>query len=171
MNNYLDKNLVKGVFLLIIAVCGNFVAETLGCQTQKLLAENMLAKHLIIIMIIFFSINLTGDSDIHPNINMLKSLFVWILFVFFTRMSLNFTIIVFSLIMIVYIMDSYINYYIKKNEETKSLLLVQTNLYYIICLLIITGFVLYLKKQYIDYKDNWNTLTFLFGKTICESRK
>ena len=76
----------------------------------------MLAKHLIIIMIIFFSINLTGDSNIHPNINILKSLVVWILFVFFTKMSLNFTIIVFSLIMIVYIMDSYITYYINKNE-------------------------------------------------------
>ena len=27
---------MKGIFLLILAVAGNFVAETLGCKTQKL---------------------------------------------------------------------------------------------------------------------------------------
>jgi len=171
MNNYLDINIIKGVFLLILALFGNFIAETLGCQSQKLLSENMLAKHLIIIMFIFFSINLTVDSDIHPNINILKSIFVWILFVLFTKMSINFTIIVFLLIMIVYIIGSYINYYKKNNKETKILSSIQTNLYYLIVFLIIIGFIFYLKKQYADYKDNWDTLTFLFGKTICKSRK
>ena len=106
-------------FLLVLAVCGNFVAETLGCKTQKLLSENIFAKHVIVIMIIFFSINLTGNSDIHPNINMAKSLFVWFLFLIFTKMSLNFTVIVFTLVMVVYILDTYIDYYQKKNKDTK----------------------------------------------------
>jgi hypothetical protein len=171
MNSYLDKNIIKGVFLLVLAVCGNFVAETLGCKTQKLLSENIFAKHVIVIMIIFFSINLTGNSDIHPNINMAKSLFVWFLFLIFTKMSLNFTVIVFTLIMVVYILDTYIDYYQKKNKDTKLLSSIQNNIYYLIISLIVVGFILYFNKQYKDYKDNWDTVTFLFGKTICESRK
>ena len=42
-------NLITGIFLLILAVSGNFIAETLGCKTQKLLSENMFAKNIIII--------------------------------------------------------------------------------------------------------------------------
>ena len=34
---YLDEAM-KGIFLLILAVAGNFVAETLGCKSQKLLS-------------------------------------------------------------------------------------------------------------------------------------
>ncbi len=43
-----DSDTIKGIFLLILGVSGNFVAETLGCKTQKLLSENMFAKHFII---------------------------------------------------------------------------------------------------------------------------
>ena len=35
------EGLIKGIFLLILAVSGNFVAETLGCKSQKLLTENI----------------------------------------------------------------------------------------------------------------------------------
>ena len=171
MNSFLDKNMIKGVFLLILAVCGNFVAETLGCKTQKLLSENMFAKHIIVIMIIFFSINLTGNTDIHPNVNILKSLFVWFLFLIFTKMSLNFTMIAFSLVMIVYVLDTYIDYYTKKNKDTELLKYIQTNMYYLIVSLIVIGFILYFNKQYVDYRDNWDSVKFIFGKSICESRK
>ena len=46
--DYLES-IIKGIFLLILAVAGNFVAETLGCKTQKLLSNNMLSKHIIIV--------------------------------------------------------------------------------------------------------------------------
>ena len=49
--DYLES-IIKGIFLLILAVAGNFVAETLGCKTQKLLSNNMLSKHIIIILTI-----------------------------------------------------------------------------------------------------------------------
>lgn len=55
-------NTIKGLFLLILAVAGNFVAETLGCKTQKLLSENMLAKHFVIILILYFAIDFTSEK-------------------------------------------------------------------------------------------------------------
>ena len=48
---------IKGIFLLALGVSGNFVAETLGCQTQKLLTESMLAKQSVILMMIYFAID------------------------------------------------------------------------------------------------------------------
>ena len=34
----------KALFFLILAICGNFLAETLSCQTQKMF-KHMYAKH------------------------------------------------------------------------------------------------------------------------------
>lgn len=86
-------------------------------------------------------------------------------------MSLNFTIGVFTLVMMVYILDTYIDYYKKKSEDTKLLKYIQTNMYYLIISLITIGFILYFNRQYIDHKDNWDTLKFIFGTSICDSRK
>ena len=48
--DYFDES-KKGIFLLILAVVSNFIAETMGCKTQKLLNNNMIAKHFVILFI------------------------------------------------------------------------------------------------------------------------
>ena len=47
----LNLNSIKGLFLLILAVSANFVGNLLGCKTQKLLTENMYAKHIVLIFL------------------------------------------------------------------------------------------------------------------------
>ena len=68
------------IFLLILAVSGNFVAETLGCKTQKLLTENMFAKNIIIILVIYFALGITNKNNINPLINMYTAIIIWIFF-------------------------------------------------------------------------------------------
>ena len=46
--------ILKATLLLILSVCGNFLAETLGCQSQKVL-ENMFVKHLLLFFMIYFT--------------------------------------------------------------------------------------------------------------------
>ena len=54
-NTYnLDDSYTKGLLLLSLTVMGNFVAETLGCSTQKLLNTNRIAKLSIIFFLIYF---------------------------------------------------------------------------------------------------------------------
>ena len=53
MNQLIDKNIIKGIFLIILAEYGNFVADTVGCNTQKFLSDNILAKQFIIVIIIY----------------------------------------------------------------------------------------------------------------------
>mgnify|MGYP003332446493 CR=1 FL=1 len=50
MNTNQVINLTTGLFLLFLAVGGNYMGETLGCQTQKILTENMYVKQLFIIL-------------------------------------------------------------------------------------------------------------------------
>ena len=36
--------IIDGVFLLFLAISGNFLAETLGCQTQELLTNSKIGR-------------------------------------------------------------------------------------------------------------------------------
>lgn len=167
-------NLIKGIFLLILGVSGNFVAETLGCKTQKLLTESMIAKHLVIYFIIYFAIGITSDANTFPLVSAGQALIIWVLFVLFTRMSLSFTIIVFILAMMRYISTTFIEYY-KREDESKNKKKIEniknvgTYLEIIILLTILTGFILYFNKQYSEYYETWSTYKFIFGVNKCAS--
>lgn len=113
-NKNIDK--IIGIFLLIIAVCGNFVAETLSCQTQKLLSENMFAKNFII-MIIYFAIGFTSDTIINPLILLSQTIMIWVFFIFFNKMTLPFTITSFIGLFGIIFLNNYIKYYKDKDKD------------------------------------------------------
>ena len=93
-----SSDLLKGVFLLILAVAGNFVAETLGCKTRKLLTDNMYAKQVIILSIIYFAIDFTNDQAAAPKDTFINTIIIWIAFLMFTKMNEWFTITCFLLL-------------------------------------------------------------------------
>lgn len=171
----LDTSSTKGVFLLILAISGNFVAETLGCKTQKLLTNNMVAKHMVSIFVLYFSLGLFSDKKADPKQTIKMTLIIYIMFVLFTKMDIKFTIIVFSLLAINYIISNYVDYYSTFEESSDEYKKVQTlnkiqrYLITMIGILIIIGFTLYFKKQYKDYNKNWSTKHFLLGKKNCKS--
>tara|TARA_Y100000817_G_scaffold311796_1_gene304524 strand:- start:5834 stop:6370 length:537 start_codon:yes stop_codon:yes gene_type:complete len=171
----LDTSSTKGVFLLILAISGNFVAETLGCKTQKLLTNNMVAKHMVSIFVLYFSLGLFSDKKADPKQTIKMTLIIYIMFVLFTKMDIKFTIIVFSLLAINYIISNYVDYYNTFEESSDEYKKVQTlnkiqrYLITMIGILIIIGFTLYFKKQYKDYNKNWSTKHFLLGIKNCKS--
>ena len=69
----------SGIFLLLLAVSGNFVAETLGCKLQNILTNNMVVKNLVILFMIYFTINITAEKGLNPLFLMKDSIIVWIL--------------------------------------------------------------------------------------------
>ena len=165
---------VKGVFLLILAISGNFVAETLGCKSQKLLSENMYAKHFISIFILYFAIGfVNSEKPKHPNDVMKSALIIYILFILFTKMDITFTLIVFSILASTYVISTYVNYYKEvtpeDNELIEKLEYIQKACYTVMIGLIFIGFGLYFKKQHKDYYKTWSTSKFLFGINKCKS--
>jgi len=167
------SGLTKSFYLLLLAVSGNFVAETLGCSTRKLLNENMYVKQFLILFLTYFTIGFVNEDD-NPFVNMKYASLIWVLFLIFTKMSLSFTIFVFSMLSIMYIIQTFINYY-KKEEINKKIVEklegIVSALLYIIPGTIGVGFSLYAKKQYTDHSDSWSTLKFLLGTVNCDSIK
>ena len=169
-----DDNIMNGVLLLILAISGNFIAETLACKTQKLLSENMLAKHVVILFIIYFSLGFASESNPNPMILLRNSVSIWVLFLLFTKMSLNFNIFVFGLVVLYHFINTYINYYssLDKKKYKKEIDNYNKILYYLKYLIIgllIVGFVLYFNKQRNEYSKNWSTFKFIFGVNKCKS--
>ena len=109
-NETTDEMEIKGLFLLILAICGNFIAETLGCQTQKLLTNSTMAKQMMTFFIIFFTIDYSDKNIEEPSSKLIKASLVYLFFLLFSKMDLKPTIIVFILLISIYIANSYKKY-------------------------------------------------------------
>lgn len=170
-----DWDSVLGIFLLIVAVSGNFVAETLGCQTRKILSTNIYAKNIIILMITYFSLGFatTNKDEIqHPFSIISKTLIIWISFLIFNKMDIQYTIISIVGLFFILVLKDFIEYYIssKNNTEIIPILLHLMNFIFVgVCVSVLIGFLFYFKKQYNDYGKSFSFLTFIFGKSKCNN--
>jgi hypothetical protein len=163
---------IKGLFLLILAISGNFIGETLGCKTQKLIGENMLVKHFFIMTMVFFALSFTSNSVISPTTHIYKALFVWLFYVLFTKMNMLFTTLTFFMLLAIYICNEYISYYKKTKDNEEKIEKIEkmkqvVSALSIICICI--GFVLYFFKQHREHKKNFSMIKFLFGVRKCDS--
>lgn len=167
-----NRNSILGVFLLLLAVSGNFIAETLGCKIQKLLSTNMYAKNTIILLITYFSLGISnGDNIVSPTENMKNALLIWASFIIFNKMNKVFTLIAFSLLTIKLLIHNYIEYYKRTGNINKANELEKyyNNLFKLNIGVIISGFIIYFMKQYKEYNKNFNIIKFLFGTLKCKS--
>ena len=124
MNDEFYVGLSNAMMLLILAVTGNFVAETLSCKTQYALTNNMYLKHLVILFMIYFTLNFTTDDNPHPKRALKNAIIIWALFVLFGKTTPNFTIAIAALLVIIYILKNLREHYkhkIKNKQKSKHL--------------------------------------------------
>ena len=171
---------IDSTFLEPACGSGNFLAETLGCQSQKILG-NMYVKHILILFMIYFTIDFTQRNQdvINPFINILKALVIWILFHFFTHMDIRPTFIVGCLLMISFFISNYRHYISEKKKKTSSelknlektdniLKITQRVLLAIMILIIIVGCIIYYMEKRREYKSDFRTWRFIFGVKKCK---
>ena len=169
-----DNNaLIKGIFLLILSVMGNFIAETLGCRTQKLLSDNMYAKHFVVLILIYFAIGFSNnDSAYNPIIHIKDALLIWVGFILFTKMEMKYTIIAFFILITIYIMNDFLNYYEKNENGKENIDTIKKNKMYlkkIVIGVLIIGFTIYSYKQYSSRGNKFSILKLIFGTKKCDS--
>ena len=168
-------SLTKGVFLLLLAVSGNFVAETLGCNTHELLKSNMFAKHILVFMILYFTISFTSHNDApDPKKNLIGAALVYGFFIMFTRMRLNITICAFFVLMILYLLSEFITYYTghpgKVPPNRMEILTdIQKTLYFLLPMIVLYGFIVYMYDEYrVNGKNKSKLLKIIFGVPRCK---
>ena len=171
--NLIEDESLKGIFLLILAVACNFLPDQLSCQSQKLLNENMFAKHCITLIILYFAIDFTSgvnNKPQHPGKTMYITLLIYIVFMLFTRMNIYFTVVSFLILLSIYILNNYKQYYLQKEEDSNRIKVINTSkniLFIILIVLIFIGASSYFIKQRRDHGKNWSTFKYIFGTTKC----
>ena len=160
----IKPEIIKGVFLLLIAISTNFMVETIGYNLRTLLKTNLIIKHILLLLIIYFSINF-ADYGISPFENLKGSFVIWVVYLIFVKIPVFSSVTIFALLSITYYCNSYINYYEKlTNKEYNNIIMVLRNVVYYLNRIILTvfviGFLMYLRTL----KRNTPLFTIIFGK-------
>ena len=168
------NGVIKSIFLMLLAISGGYVAQTLGCKTQKLLTENMSVKHIVIIMLIFFTNSVFGEN-VNPTDNFKTTLVIYLAYLLFTKVGNTYvTILVFSLLGLNYVLSTYVGYYEKNEIEPERVIQIkdiQQKLTIASMVTVLIGFSIYLKKKHSEYGKDFKFLTFIFGVLQCKSLK
>lgn len=185
-----NSAMIKSIFLLILAVSGNFVGETLGCKEQMYMSNNMYVKHGILLIMIYFTLHFTASRVPHPLEAAKKTVMIWIMFIFFTKMSVGFTLTGLIFLIVFYVISNFIDYdeqeyndemHVKSSNNEKEKLTktynskkynyqkAQSWILFILIGVILVGFVTYTLKKREEYKDQFDITTFLLGVTQCKS--
>jgi len=159
----MEQLYVHGILLTILAVISNFVAETLNCKLQRLLSSSMFAKHIAILLTLYFALGVI-DNTVLPHIRLRFAILVWVSYVFANKINLNLQLIAFLLLIIIQILN---DYNMSQNVKVDLQRYINYCTYSLIGLISIGSF-MYFKKQYHDHRSDFNVATLLFGSPHCD---
>lgn len=171
---YEVKNIyTKGLLLLALTVMGNFVAETLGCNTQRILNKSRIAKLTVIFFLIYFTINLTAGIEgvqTNPLNQLLATSVLWIAFIIFTKTTIVFKLIIFISLCLHYILGNFNNYYHENNinDYIPFITIIDKSLMVIIFITTILGFIDYIIKEKSEHK-RFSWYKFFIGVDHCKN--
>jgi hypothetical protein len=174
------------VFIVFAVIAGGSISHVLSCQMQKLLMKSSLTKHIIGVLLIFLFIMLEGGWDFDreeqnkapvdwASGNTVHSLFyailIYIFFIISSKSKLKLNIILYTLLFIIYFIDSYRNYLLNRNKIPRKmnhiLLKLEEILLISAFISLIWGFVDYYIYKKHTLKDFFSLKKFLFYTKSC----
>ena len=103
----ITSQLLQGIFLIMLTIVGTTVENTFSCQTLRLLHNNSFAKQIVILCLIYFTIDFTDDKESHPLETLKSTLLIWVCYIVVSKQTLHFTIGIFVLVVVLYISHNY----------------------------------------------------------------
>jgi Ca2+/Na+ antiporter len=134
-------------------------------------------KWLIVLGLIYFTINFTSSNTINPSWLFLKALIVFLVFILFMKQHKITFYLSLIILILIFSMNQYLTYYqtlaqnspntykSKINKLNKTILALEI----ILIVVLIAGNIIYLLKQYRDHPYDFSLLYFYFGTNKCKS--
>ena len=152
---------LQGIFLIILTIVASTTEGTFSKQVLHLLKTNLFAKHILIIFLIYFTIDYSDHIDEHPLVALKRAFMIWILYIIVSRQNVYSGTIIFLLLALLYVKHNH-HEYLKHNNK-KRMVEVEGDIDLIkktIGIVAIVGFIFYFRKQY-KSKKNFSMLHFL----------
>lgn len=162
------------LFAFYLLVFCNFTPEVIGCKMQHLLRQNMLAKHLLSLLLLFFLIVLVQEDLAEKQIPylILFTTLVYAWFILTTRSPLYITFAVLILLLIIYIMGTLSKRYRddpSKEAYVNRLELAQRTMTVFAFLISLIGFSIYVAEKRLEYGDSFSWVEFIAGTKTCKN--
>lgn len=173
--NYV-KNGLNGIFLMMIAISGEYIGKMFPCGFQKLFEGNIYSKYILAFFILFVSIilskeELTKDHNILFVFGISLLLYIWLICM--TKMNVYFFI---TLTIVLFSLFTYVQYHQnnkdeknKKEKNKKEYNIITLTLFILSIVITIIGFLLYYGEKKYEYKNLFSWKIFLFDNTICNN--
>tara|TARA_B110000914_G_C15452670_1_gene441744 strand:+ start:498 stop:1004 length:507 start_codon:yes stop_codon:yes gene_type:complete len=162
---------VKSILMVVLSLSGNFFAEILGCNTQQLLSSSMFFKHLLQLISIYISMDIYDSKIKHPITKLKNTLILYSIFLMFNKMNIYFTALVSLLILAIFIINNYIEYYKTIRKDTTTLEKINKIISNVSLFTILIGFIIYYLDKKGEYTKNWDMYKFIFGIPNCKGLK
>lgn len=175
------QTIIGAIFLILLAITANFIGDTLTCDTQKILNNNPYVKFFIIFCLIYFTLSLSAQANsvaVHPLFTLISSFIILLFYILFIKCNIYFIVMCFILLFVVLILQNYIYFYNNVSEEdsledrTNKIKKLERYIQFILVfigILLLIGFLIYLRKQFIDHYKNFSILKFIFTYKKCNN--
>lgn len=168
----------KGLLLIFLAILCNFIGDTMNCHIQRSIQQYTFIKWIIILGLIYFTINFTSSSNTNPSWLLLYSLIILIIFILFMKQYHITFYISIVLLLGIFSLNQYLVYYKNLEQQEEGNLhrydtlihrmeIALVGLGITLVILLVIGNIIYLNKQREFYKGNFNWITFYFGASPC----
>jgi hypothetical protein len=162
---------IKALFLLYLAICAGFLANTMNCSIHKIMKNNIFVKHIVVFVLVYFTINFASGKNLSPIAIFRNTLVIYSLYILLSKQNYKFFLFNSLLIFIIYLIIIQKDYEKENNDlknQEKYILFIK-RLQQILMIFLIVGFIIYFRKQYSDHSNNFSYITFLFGNIKCNS--
>ena len=168
----------KGLLLIFLAILCNFIGDTMNCHIQRSIQQYTFIKWVIILGLIYFTINFTSSSNTNPSWLLLYSLIILIIFILFMKQYHVTFYISIVLLLGIFSLNQYLVYYknLEQQEEgnvgkydtlIRRIEFTLVSLGITLVILLVIGNIIYLQKQRKEFPTNFNWITFYFGASPC----
>lgn len=155
------SNKIPELVIFIFIIAGNYVGDVFSCQLRHFFNNSMISKHIISYFILFIFVGFLGVEKPDPLNSLLVSLILYIIFIFLMRSHYIISLLVISIFIIIYILDSIDNQ--EKNNKNKKYKKIKKLLFIIAGTLALLGFAYKLHKTSLVFGKEWNMYNFLLG--------
>ncbi len=167
----------KNLFILYLVISSNFLPNLFGCKVQQAFQHNILLKHFLGFLTLYFFVTLADTSDTLPS-NLGHrfgiALIIYLFFIISSRVNFRFWIPSIISLGAIYIIELFKQDEKKKDEAQRDkhrieqFLKAQQIFVGISSLLMLIGFIVYVGEKKSEYGTHFHWGTFFFGKTSCK---
>ena len=172
---------IESLFIFILIISGNFLAELFPCRFQKKLADVVALKHFFgLLTLLFFVVMQTPLNEFTliyaiKNTLMLYFIFLVVINTDYSTFISCMVLLAVSYLITLKIKENTVFIDKSKNEQERVTLVNQNNhilriqkcMHAVIIIIITLGFLSYLGSKKSEYSSRFNYFTFIFGKAKC----